>query len=246
MNIRYISTTAPTLDEVRRAVKSLMNNKAAGQDELLNYAPGLIPYIHEGTIVTKGDLSHCRNWRGITLLNTIQKVVAFIILDRMSDTLELTALRREQAGFRANRTIFIAFVDFEHAFDTINRGSYLEMSTEHILIPDRLIAIIRSLYRDALCRVRFRGKESEPFEMEYEINGQLQDDICLISYTISGIQSKISKLEANALTNVEEFRYLGSSINKYIGADADVKSRISKARHAYTSLSRIWQSLHRS
>ncbi|KAI8116845.1 hypothetical protein CVS40_11176 [Lucilia cuprina] len=47
-------------------------------------------------------------------------------------------------------------------------------------------------------------------------------DLCLTSHTISGIQSKFSKLEGNALADVDEFCYLGSIISKDEGANADV------------------------
>lgn len=49
-------------------------------------------------------------------------------------------------------------------------------------------------------------------------------------------------VDGNILEDVSEFSYLGSIISRDGGADADVVSRINKARHAYASLGRIWQS----
>jgi hypothetical protein len=60
----------------------------------------------EGVIVKipkKGDYRNCNNWRGITLLVIISKVFIRIILDRISGPLE-TEIRKEQAGFRPNRS----------------------------------------------------------------------------------------------------------------------------------------------
>ena len=51
----------------------------------------------------KGDLSHCRNWRGIMLLNMASKVFCRVILECVKTALD-KKLRDEQAGFRAGRT----------------------------------------------------------------------------------------------------------------------------------------------
>jgi hypothetical protein len=51
----------------------------------------------------KGDLSQCRNWRGVTLLAVISKIFNKVILERIKNSLEM-GLRKEQAGFRKNRS----------------------------------------------------------------------------------------------------------------------------------------------
>ena len=50
------------------------------------------------------------------------------------------------------------------------------------------------------------------------------------------------KLSGNDLEEVETFTYLGSVINQEGGSDADVKSRIGKARVAFITLKNIWKS----
>jgi hypothetical protein len=58
----------------------------------------------EGIIIKipqKGDLSNCSNWRGVTLLATLSKILNRIILDRIMELLE-KKIRMEQAGFRRN------------------------------------------------------------------------------------------------------------------------------------------------
>lgn len=60
----------------------------------------------EGVIVRiqkKCDLNDCKNYRGNTFLNTIQKLIAFIILDRISPSMKILQ-RREQLGFMDNRS----------------------------------------------------------------------------------------------------------------------------------------------
>ena len=51
----------------------------------------------------KGDLSLCKNWRGITLLSITSKVFSRVILDRISESLN-PLLRKEQAGFRKGKS----------------------------------------------------------------------------------------------------------------------------------------------
>lgn len=96
----------------------------------------------QGTIVKipkKGDVTQCSNWRGITLFLVPSKVLARIILNRIQESVEKN-LRKEQAGFRSTRscvhlintlcilleqckefqaTLYLSFVDFEKAFNTV-------------------------------------------------------------------------------------------------------------------------------
>lgn len=88
----------------------------------------------------KATLRECNNWRGITLLSIPSKILAKIIIQRISEVVD-KQLRKEQAGFCGGRgyidqifalrniieqctewqrQIYINFVDFEKAFDSIN------------------------------------------------------------------------------------------------------------------------------
>ncbi|VDO80521.1 unnamed protein product [Schistosoma margrebowiei] len=49
-------------------------------------------------------------------------------------------------------------------------------------------------------------------------------------------------LDGETLENVESFTYLGSIIDEQGGSDADVKTRIGKARTAFLQLKKIWNS----
>ena len=49
-------------------------------------------------------------------------------------------------------------------------------------------------------------------------------------------------LEGEGLEEVESFRYLGSIVDTRGGTEADVKSRISKARAAFHILRNVWKS----
>ena len=49
-------------------------------------------------------------------------------------------------------------------------------------------------------------------------------------------------IDGKQITEVDSFKYLGSIITKDGGADADVKSRIQKARQSFGALNNVWRS----
>jgi hypothetical protein len=90
----------------------------------------------------KGDRKNCDNYRDISLLNTGYKIYAKIITQRLMTIAEVIILE-EQNGFRKYRKCmdcifsisqiiekhkeyniptYIAFIDLEKAFDTVNRA----------------------------------------------------------------------------------------------------------------------------
>ena len=123
-----INTDDFTEEEVRKAIKTLKNNKSPGFDgitaEMLKgggdcivswmrclcnqvWNSGTVPEDWKnGEIVCipkKGNLSDCDNWRGVTLLSIPGKVYCQVILNRLRDTVD-SQLREEQAGFRPKRS----------------------------------------------------------------------------------------------------------------------------------------------
>jgi hypothetical protein len=119
----------------------------------------------EGIIINvpkKGDLSQCRNWRGVTLLPVISKIFNKILLERIKNSLEM-GLQKEQAGFRHNRScidqintfkvimeqsvkfqspLCMLFVDYQKAFDSLSRACIWDEIKVRGL-PRKLINIIK-------------------------------------------------------------------------------------------------------
>ena len=198
-----------TKTEIRKALSSLKNGKAAGTDNipaealkeggscivdqlhyLLNqvWTTEEIPADWKKGLLVKlpkhGDLSQCGKWRGITLLSIPSKVLTKVLLERMKDTLDQT-LRDEQAGFRKERSctdqiatlriiveqtiewqtsLYICFVDFEKAFDSIDRQTIWNILL-HYGVPNKIVSIIRKLYEGFSCQVIHNGRLSDEFEI---------------------------------------------------------------------------------
>ena len=177
-----VNTDPPSAEEVRKAIRTMKSGKAPGADcvsaDMLKavgeVTMGALTKIFEGIWETeetpgdwkmglivklpkKGDLSLCKNWRGITLLSITSKVFSRVILDRISEALD-PLLRKEQAGFRKgkscgdhiftlrqileqcqewNTPFYANFVDFKKAFDSIHRDSLWRI-LRHYGIPPRL------------------------------------------------------------------------------------------------------------
>lgn len=132
----------------------------------------------------KGSLKHCNNWRGITLLSVFTKLMARIILERIKARIEAT-LGRHQAGFRSRHScvdhintlriiieqsaelkspLHLMFVDFEKAFDRVNR-EFIWKSLSRRGIHPKIVAIIKESYNNARCFVSHYGQMTDAFEV---------------------------------------------------------------------------------
>ena len=135
------------------------------------------------TIPKKGNLSECKNWRGIMLLSVPSKILCRIILDRIQETVD--KLRKEQAGFRKDKSctdhiatlriiveqctewqnsLYINFVDFEKAFDSIDR-TVLWKLLRHYGLPTKFVTLIKNMYEGFTGHVIFNGQVSEDFQI---------------------------------------------------------------------------------
>ena len=133
----------------------------------------------------KGDTSLCENWRGITLLSVVSKLITRIMLERMKKQLD-KILRENQAGFRANRScndqittlriiieqseefnasLLTTFVDFEKAFDKLNRKALWNLLKKYGF-PEKYITIIQQLYDNHSIRILYENQRSDPVNIE--------------------------------------------------------------------------------
>ena len=76
------------------AHRKLLNNVCLVEQVPSDWKRGIIVRVPK-----KGDLSNCANWRGMTLLTVIRKILSHIIYNRIKDAI-FGVLYEEQAGFR--------------------------------------------------------------------------------------------------------------------------------------------------
>ena len=202
----------PTFAETVQAIRSLKNNKSPGPDgipsELIKEGGQLLHQrLHDliltiwnqeripaewltSDIVTiykkKGDRTDCNNSRGISLLVNASKVLAKIMLSRLTKHLTESTLPETQCGFRKerstcdmifvarqiqekcheqNRELYIAFIDLAKAFDTVNR-ELLWNALSKFGVPNKFLTILKSLHDNMNARVSIGGNKSEPFNVE--------------------------------------------------------------------------------
>jgi hypothetical protein len=129
-------------------------------------------------IFKKGDPMDCSNWRGITAGSILGKVYAMILEKRLDSWVENGGLRADfQAGFRKSyrttdnvfilktliaqakalpsrqRKLYVCFVDFKKAFDTVPRSLLWERLTQ-LGVDGKFLRAVQCMYDKVLCRVK--------------------------------------------------------------------------------------------
>jgi hypothetical protein len=128
----------------------------------------------------KGDLSLPKNYRPISLLDVLSKILSSILGNRINSHLELHGLK-EQAGFMKSRGCAdatssfkitlqnlqaadqdsdVLFVDIVKAFDSVNREMLWQI-LEKYGIPKETISVIKKMYTDV--RIKLSIEEAEAF-----------------------------------------------------------------------------------
>ena len=158
----------------------------------------------------KGDRSLCGNYRGISLLSVVGKLFADILLQRLK-RIANRVHSQSQSGYRENRStidgiftlrqlmektkeqrqhMYIVFVDFTKAFDTVNRDFLFKILAK-LGCPPKFIRVIESLYTQVRARLIEDGSLTEPFEYN---SGVKQG--CKLAPTLYGIYAAILLLLA--------------------------------------------------
>ena len=208
----------PSQSEVIKAIKTMTSGKAPGADGLppelfKNAGPhmarrltrlfgqiweqGEVPQEFKDAQIIhifkrKGDRALCDDHRGISLLAIPGKILARVILNRLSaHVFERGILPESQCGFRAgrgtmdmiftarqlqekcreqNKDLFAVFIDLTKAFDSVNRGG-LWAILHQIGCPEKLTNMIRSFHKGMRACVTEAGEKSDEFEV---LNGTKQ------------------------------------------------------------------------
>lgn len=207
-------------------------------------------------IAKKGNLKDCNNWRGICVLPAISKIIAKIILNRIKEHLENT-ITSAQAGFRSgfscadhintiriiieqcvehNSTLNLLFIDFEKAFDSINRNCIWNALRKRG-IPSKLIALIKESYNDANCYVLHKGKLSEPFQVLSGVRQGcilspllfllvIEDVLTSTSFQRRGVQWRIDNSFLNYLAYADDICLLSHRVRDLEMSMVDLQSKL--------------------
>lgn len=127
----------------------------------------------------------CRNYRGISLLDTSYKILSNILLTRLKPYGE-EIVGEYQAGFRAGRStvdqihtikqimeksyefnqdLFMLFIDYKQAHDSMVREE-LCIAIEDLGVPIKLIKLIRSCLQNSKCTIKANDYISKEFEVK--------------------------------------------------------------------------------
>ena len=165
------------------------------RDELLNFFNACFEQLalpqdfKDALIVTiykkKGESNDCENHRGISLLSIAGKILAKMILNRIK-LLSEDVLPESQCGFRTGRStndmifilrqiqekaieqqkpLYIVFVDFSKAFDTVDRETLWKVLKTYGC-PGDLTTLLRKFHDGMISRVSIGGNISDLFETQ--------------------------------------------------------------------------------
>ena len=135
----------------------------------------------------KGDALECSKYRGLRLLEHGMKINEKVLVNRLTPLIQI---KNSQFGCTAgksttdaifimrslqekylqkNKQLFHIFVDLEKAFDRIPRSA-IKWALRRQLVPERLITLIMSLYRNSGSQVRIAGVLSDRFPVSVGVH----------------------------------------------------------------------------
>ncbi|XP_045500075.1 uncharacterized protein LOC123697576 [Colias croceus] len=157
----------------------------------------------------KGDPADLGNYRPISLMSSFYKLFASCLLERIGPVID-SHQPIEQAGFRSgfstldhiqvvdqviekfsefNKPLYLAFVDYKKAFDTISHESIWE-SLKALNINKKYINILNQIYNNSTSKVKL-DRVGEPFKIR---RGVRQGDPISPKLFIAVLQHVLGKL----------------------------------------------------
>lgn len=143
----------------------------------------LVALIHP--LHKKGSKTDVNNYRGISLLPVTYKIFSKLLLNRLEPQID-SKLGEYQGGFRRNRScieqilsiklilkyynarpknIFISFIDFQKAYDSVDRETIFDTLKEY-QVDQKTINLIKLTLTNTISKVKFLGEVSEPFQIK--------------------------------------------------------------------------------
>ena len=179
----------------------------------------------------KGNRQSCDNHRGISLLSIAGKILARILLNRLTNHLEQGLLPESQCGFRQNRgtidmifaarqlqekcqeqntDLYFTFVDLTKAFDSVSRDGLWKIMAK-FGCPEQFITMVRQFHDGMMASVQDQSGASAMFSVT---NGVKQG--CVLAPTLFSIMFSAMLHDAfrNGSTGISfNYRFDGSLFN---------------------------------
>jgi hypothetical protein len=174
----------------------------------------------------KGDVNLPDNYRGISLLNICSKIYSFVLNKRIGSWIEENnIIGEEQAGFRKeysttdhvftlmatvqkqlvrHRKLYVAFIDFRKAFDSVSRGKLWTILQKNGL-NGKILKAVKSMYEIVKAQVRVAGDLTDTFMCPC---GLKQGETCspvLFSLFINELTKDILELGKHGIQLTPEF-----------------------------------------
>jgi sorting nexin-29 len=164
--------------DIMKEMQSLISDIWRNEQIPNNWKTGIICPIFK-----KGDIGIESNYRGISLLDLAYTVLPMALLRRLEVYAE-EILAEYQTGFKRvksttdhiftlgqlmekyyeyNRDLYILFVDFKQAYDSIDREQ-LWIALRNFRIPKKIVKLVEICNQQIFYKVRFMGETSENFE----------------------------------------------------------------------------------
>ena len=188
------------------------------------------------TIPKKGDLLNCSNYRLISLMSHITKILICIIMFRMKKVIH-NENSWEQFGFRKNKgtrnaifvmrsiakrniqmqqDIYAAFIDYEKAFDRVKHIEIMK-DLQEMGIDGKDIRVLKNLYWEQMAAISIDGEISE---WTYIKRGVRQG--CVISPDLFSLYPEIIMKKVKQRSDYLKFTVNGVNIQNIRYADDTV------------------------
>lgn len=217
-------------NDLKQVITSILNRVIKGEDTSWTNKSIILPF-HK-----KGDKNDTNNYRGISLVSSLNKLLSSILNARLGKWVEeKNILRENQAGFRSGystsdnlfnlnclvkylwyqgkKNVYCLFIDFKSAFDCVNRSA-LFFKLQNIGISLKFIRILEVIYNETLNSVWNGSSLSEWFETS---SGVLQGSVLspllfaiflndLVDFIKGGV--KVREVEINMLMYADDIVFV--------------------------------------
>ncbi|XP_049735321.1 transmembrane protein 61 isoform X1 [Elephas maximus indicus] len=184
-------------------------------------------------IPKKADPTECGNYRTISLISHVSKVLLKIIQKRLQQYID-RELPEIQAGFRRGRgsrdiiadvrwilaesreyqkDVYLCFIDYAKAFDCVDHNK-LWITLQRMGIPEHLIVLMRNLYTDQEAVVQTEQRDTDWFKVRKGVH-----QACILSPYLFNLYAEQIIREAGLYEEERGIRIGGRLINNLRYAD---------------------------